>query len=188
EARWALFWDLLDVQWEYEPQGYNLANGQRYLPDFWLSTMDTFFEVKPSSSDGVVKAQRLVEDLFCQGISINVAISDGPPKPPRVPGGVKHFPEFRLIGWTENDSSMGPYTSDEREFSFYRCAHCQKVDICDLDGYSITERACRGLGHTANPQDGRMRQNEKSLPSPGSSMLFQMKEAMAHRFWNPGRP
>ena len=45
EARWAVFFDALDMRWEYEPEGYELASG-RYLPDFWLANADAFLEVK----------------------------------------------------------------------------------------------------------------------------------------------
>lgn len=53
EARWAVFFDHLRLQWEYEPQGYKLPSGP-YLPDFWLPTLATatrgaWFEVKPAS-------------------------------------------------------------------------------------------------------------------------------------------
>jgi hypothetical protein len=33
EARWARFWDALDIRWDYEPQGF-VAAGIPYLPDF----------------------------------------------------------------------------------------------------------------------------------------------------------
>lgn len=36
EARWAVFFDALGAQWEYEKEGFELGNGVRYLPDFWL--------------------------------------------------------------------------------------------------------------------------------------------------------
>jgi hypothetical protein len=34
EARWARFWDALDIRWDYEPQGFVTAAGDPYLPDF----------------------------------------------------------------------------------------------------------------------------------------------------------
>ena len=34
EARWAVFFDALGVEYEYEPEGYHLPNGEKYLPDF----------------------------------------------------------------------------------------------------------------------------------------------------------
>jgi hypothetical protein len=36
EARWALFFDALKLEWEYEPEGFALPNGQWYLPDFFI--------------------------------------------------------------------------------------------------------------------------------------------------------
>lgn len=38
EARWAVFFDALKVQWEYEPQGFHVGPDRRpYLPDFKLT-------------------------------------------------------------------------------------------------------------------------------------------------------
>lgn len=34
EARWAVFFDALGVRYEYEPEGYELPSGKKYLPDF----------------------------------------------------------------------------------------------------------------------------------------------------------
>lgn len=34
EARWAVFFDALGVEYEYEPEGFELPSGARYLPDF----------------------------------------------------------------------------------------------------------------------------------------------------------
>lgn len=34
EARWAVFFDAIGAKWEYEPEGYELEDGTRYLPDF----------------------------------------------------------------------------------------------------------------------------------------------------------
>ena len=34
EARWAVFFDACGVEWEYEPEGFDLGNGLYYLPDF----------------------------------------------------------------------------------------------------------------------------------------------------------
>jgi hypothetical protein len=45
EARWAVFMDAIGVHWLYEPEGYDL-DGLRYLPDFYLPTVDAFLEVK----------------------------------------------------------------------------------------------------------------------------------------------
>lgn len=46
EARWAVFFDTLGVEWDYENEGYQLPSGW-YLPDFWLPRAKVFLEVKP---------------------------------------------------------------------------------------------------------------------------------------------
>ena len=35
EARWAVFFDALQIPYRYEPEGFDL-NGLWYLPDFYL--------------------------------------------------------------------------------------------------------------------------------------------------------
>lgn len=47
EARWAVFFSKLGIKYDYEIEGYNF-NGIRYLPDFWLSDLNCFVEVKPT--------------------------------------------------------------------------------------------------------------------------------------------
>lgn len=36
EARWAVFFDKMGIRWDYEPEGYELGRGARYLPDFFI--------------------------------------------------------------------------------------------------------------------------------------------------------
>jgi hypothetical protein len=46
EARWAMFFDLMRVDWRYEYEGYKLPSGW-YVPDFWLPQIKTWVEIKP---------------------------------------------------------------------------------------------------------------------------------------------
>ena len=39
EARWAVFFDALGVEWEYEPEGFDI-NGTYYLPDFLIHDVE----------------------------------------------------------------------------------------------------------------------------------------------------
>lgn len=53
EARWAVFFDALGLEWEYEKEGYDLGNAGWYLPDFWLPDFWTlnqglWIEIKPN--------------------------------------------------------------------------------------------------------------------------------------------
>jgi hypothetical protein len=49
EARWAVFFDTLGIEWEYEPQGFEVGpeeRRRRYLPDFYLPGQRVWVEVK----------------------------------------------------------------------------------------------------------------------------------------------
>jgi hypothetical protein len=46
EARWAVFFDSIGVEWAYEHEGYDI-DGEWYLPDFWIRTWNCFVEIKP---------------------------------------------------------------------------------------------------------------------------------------------
>ena len=54
EARWAVFFDALGIRYEYEKEGFELDDGTRYLPDFYLPEVKTWVEIKgpfPSQDD-----------------------------------------------------------------------------------------------------------------------------------------
>jgi hypothetical protein len=96
EARWAVFFDALGLEWEYEPEGFNLGDAGLYLPDFFLPNLGagTWVEVKPNAfglDEDKAKYQALVagtgkELLFANGIPehrsylIMVPPSDGYPQ------------------------------------------------------------------------------------------------------------
>lgn len=68
EARWAVFFDACRVDWEYEPEGYDLGDGLWYLPDFLLHGVagrdsgDLFVEVKGlMTEEDAEKIRRFVE-------------------------------------------------------------------------------------------------------------------------------
>ncbi len=47
EARWAVFFDTFELEWEYEPETFVLPNHQQYTPDFWIKNLG-WIEIKPS--------------------------------------------------------------------------------------------------------------------------------------------
>lgn len=47
EARWAVFFDEAGISYEYEPEGYEIGDGIKYLPDFYLPEYQLFIEIKP---------------------------------------------------------------------------------------------------------------------------------------------
>jgi len=46
EARWAVFMDALGIEYQYEPEGFDLGDGYYYLPDFYLPETKAWIEVK----------------------------------------------------------------------------------------------------------------------------------------------
>lgn len=76
EARWAVFFDALAIKWEYEPEGFVLSDGTRYLPDFYLPTFNhygMYVEVKPDGGD-FSKARK-----FCSDSGRQVWLAEGTP-------------------------------------------------------------------------------------------------------------
>lgn len=61
EARWAVYFDMIGVPWQYEPEGYQLRNGN-YCPDFWCPKPCNFFiEVKPTEEAKLETLDKLRE-------------------------------------------------------------------------------------------------------------------------------
>lgn len=77
EARWAVFFDELNIDWMYEPEGYELNDGFYYLPDFYLPHFNNglWCEVKFDGGD-FSKARQFHETtgfgiLECEGTPDN---------------------------------------------------------------------------------------------------------------------
>jgi hypothetical protein len=75
EAQWAATLDVLEVPWLYEVEGYQLSDGTRYLPDFYLPDSDQFFEVKGVMTDkDMHKIEQLSKD---SGKDVVIGYPDG---------------------------------------------------------------------------------------------------------------
>lgn len=73
EARYAVFFDALGISWEYEPEGFELSDGTKYLPDFRLPNFSggIWVEVKYTGGD-FSKAIQFANDseewvMLCEG-------------------------------------------------------------------------------------------------------------------------
>lgn len=86
EARWAVFFDTLNIKWVYEPEGFDL-NGIRYLPDFWLDKMNCYIEIKGKDPD-VIEREKLVRLAASTNKSALMII--GQPGQERILGYVAH--------------------------------------------------------------------------------------------------
>lgn len=66
EARWAVFFDAIGLDWEYEPEGFDLGDGVYYLPDFKVTTNDgamAWYEIKPTHETHCDKFEKFKESL-----------------------------------------------------------------------------------------------------------------------------
>lgn len=91
EARWAVFFDAAGIQYEYEPQGYEV-NGIKYLPDFYLPKLDIFVEVK-ANRDGVEADILRCSKFIYWGSDIKAIVFLGEvPNVEDFDGGMPHFP------------------------------------------------------------------------------------------------
>lgn len=63
EARWAVFFDALGIEYEYEPEGIVLSEGSLYLPDFYLPDFKCYFEVKRKSIKGTEEEKTVMAKI-----------------------------------------------------------------------------------------------------------------------------
>ena len=78
EARWAVFFNYIGVEWDYEPEGYVLDNGEWYLPDFLITSngMSFWCEIKGKEfSEKEINKCRLLS----KGSNISVFMLNGVP-------------------------------------------------------------------------------------------------------------
>lgn len=126
EARWAYFFDLMGIEYEYEKETYDLPSGG-YLPDFWLPGVNLWAEVKP---DGGFKGKpfRLAQEL-ATATNFGVLLLAGLPKNDiyqtldPIPGGW-----FEYLITNHHDYP-------QNEHRFYSCP-------ADYERFMDTETAC----------------------------------------------
>ncbi len=101
EARWAVFFDSLNIAWDYEKEGFDIG-GQWYLPDFWLPEFGLWVEIKPFDKAKIHPNQEWI-DLITKfrdaGVGAIVLLRD-----PDVYG--------HLRCWDTTDSSGGSCDQD----------------------------------------------------------------------------
>lgn len=82
EARWAVFFNRIAFQWEYEPQGYLLDAQTPCLPDFKLvlpGDRMVFCSIKPEEADDFDNEELRKLHLLADGTESDVLLLTGPP-------------------------------------------------------------------------------------------------------------
>jgi hypothetical protein len=108
EARFAVFFDGLGIEWEYEVEGFVLDNGEWYLPDFLLPTFNggMWVEVKPKA---FTKEEKEKCRLLCIGTKKGVWLAA--PRPDFICYEVYYYDE--PYGFLEGE---GIPNADQAEF------------------------------------------------------------------------
>jgi hypothetical protein len=154
EARWAVFFDALGLPYEYEREGFDLGDGVRYLPDFWLPTIDAWYEIKPElPKDGpdpklVRLAQRSRRDVYlCAGdpwrpVTFILIPSEMPTQVP---------PDFRLLagsyevvvfsGGRYPDAPAGSCDGDL--YAWQECTECGTLSLGELSTWCHHPHLCQ---------------------------------------------
>lgn len=113
EARWSIFFDTLDIKWDYEVEGVDLKQYGWYLPDFYLPQVKQFAEVKPIYEDGTsVDIDKLKMFVECTGFPI--VLLNGPPDYKFYQYFFKH--EDKIIDLPEFVGTYHNYYTDEQRF------------------------------------------------------------------------
>lgn len=118
EARWAIFFDALNLKWDYEIEGYNLGIKYGcYLPDFYLSQVDSFCEVKP---EGIYKLSQIKDKYydFTRITKRNIILLMGVPR-------ARFYPIWMYSedGYIQEDNIFvsNYHNYPENEHRFYGC-------------------------------------------------------------------
>lgn len=85
EAKWAVFFDMIGLKYEYEVEGFEMK-GIRYLPDFYIPSLDRWFEIKakPLSDYEMKKCE---EFCYCKdNENIKFSVLIGSPEAIKIDG------------------------------------------------------------------------------------------------------
>lgn len=119
EARWAVFFDDLRIQYMYEPEGMRLSDGTLYLPDFYLPESKTFFEVKGIMNEiDMHKIKQLQKDL---SVSVAIGYAD------------MTFQASDYYDWG-GDEQIFEIASKESSYAVM-CPNCKKIFFMASTGY-----------------------------------------------------
>jgi hypothetical protein len=112
EARFAVFFDACNLEYEYEKEGFDLSCGY-YLPDFWMPTLGCWIEIKGQApADEEVRKAKALAQAGERPVLIFHKLEAG------AKGGFAHPQINRFY----------PNT-----YAFAQCDRCTHIDVIDTD-------------------------------------------------------
>lgn len=118
EARWAIFFDMIGLKYEYEVEGFEM-NGIRYLPDFYIPCLDRWFEIKakPLSEYEMKKCEEFCFNKDNENIKFSVLV--GSPEVVKIDkfaGIMEYVWEWPSEMYPENVRFQAPEELSEKEY------------------------------------------------------------------------
>jgi hypothetical protein len=179
EARWAVFMDFLLVRWYYEHEGFELSDGSKYLPDFFLPDVGAYIEVKPQRDDYCwsldVAAQKCAE--VAAGTHCRVFLACGMP------------PVHMLREDVDNMLAYFPDSLETGTFDLsYQFCHCPKCGRVGVEFRGRGERVCRDYSTwstrwTEPRAPGGCGAVSRCFNGDDKRYSVALGLAEAHRFW-----
>lgn len=164
EARWAVFFDALGVEWEYEPEGFRMEDGTLYLPDFYLPSIDTWIEVKGVMSE----ADEHKIEQFRRSLKNGAQHIVVGPIPPEFGN------SYDLVNWVHKISRDEIFFDvgccDGWDFPYLPCV----CPLCGKFGFEFDGRGARVCGH--NPD------NDKDYTADAPEIKAAYRKARMARF------
>ena len=134
EARWAIFFDAIGLKYEYEVEGFEM-NGVRYLPDFYIPSLDRWFEIKakPLSECEMKKCEEFCVNKDNENIKFSVLI--GSPEVVKIDefsGVMEYVWEWPSEKYPENVRFLAPKKLSEKEYySRFMCGLWVVPDVTE---------------------------------------------------------
>lgn len=139
EARWARFFDILGVSWEYEVEGFDLDKDGLYLPDFYFPQWKCWVEIKPATnSQDDLKLWWRKCDAVARGTKQNALLISGTPWPDEYR--IFYDENFDDNDWRDIDD-FACWNSPAKFAIGRRCDHVYFF-VDDLDYFSGRSLAC----------------------------------------------
>ena len=139
EARWAVFFDALGLEWEYEPEGFDLGEAGWYLPDFKVE--GRYIEIKRKSAfEPAMKPKKV---YLAGKISSGVDSFSTTWRDDLATCSEDTLTEYCYSGPSFKDTSQGRYFRDGFNYigPFFTCNHgtpscheraVHQIDNCDF--------------------------------------------------------
>lgn len=172
EARWAVFFDLLKIDYEYEPEWDEVeCNGfrVRYKPDFYLPRIDLWIEIKGKKLEELTNSE--VMKIVGWGKFEDVLILSGPPRLV-----TEKTDAHYLCTWNPKKKQINPA---QRNIWWCECPKCGHIDIRTLGGIPIrcSETCYSNMGYDLFGND---------IPEPdghkSKNILSAYREARKYEF------